>query len=74
MNRNLFRLMFLVHTSMYSVGGVLFRYSSESQKMCGTTTLKLLLIAATNFSDFSEKPHNREIKYAHYFVLCINFV
>ena len=31
-------------------------------------TLKLLLIAATNFSDFSEKPHNREIKYAHYFV------
>ena len=22
-------------------------------------TLKLLLIAATNFSDFSEKPHNR---------------
>ena len=28
-------------------------------------TLKLLIIAATNFSDFSEKPHNREIKYAH---------
>ena len=37
------------------------------------TTLKLLLIVATNFSDFSEKPHNREIKYAHYFVSCINF-
>ena len=36
-------------------------------------TLKLLLIAATKFSDFSEKPHNREFKYAHYFVSCINF-
>ena len=35
-------------------------------------TLKLLLIAATNFSDFSENSHNRLIKYAHYFVSCIN--
>ena len=29
---------------------------------CKASTLKLLLIAAINFSDFSEKPHNRYIK------------
>ena len=36
-------------------------------------TLKQLLIAAANFNDFSEKPHNCLTKYAHYFVSCINF-
>ena len=40
-------------------------YQSQSETeglhsiLLTSDTLKLLLIAATNFSDFSEKPHNR---------------
>ena len=35
------------------------KWPEEAIKNQVYITLKLLLIAATNFGDFSEKPHNR---------------